>query len=316
MHMSDALVSPVVGGVMWVSALAIARSSAKKLEKEQSENLPLMGVAGAFVFAAQMINVAIPGTGSSGHLGGGLLLAALLGPEAAFLILFAVLFIQALFFADGGLLALGCNVMNMGFFPAFVAYPLLRKALSTKQSIPRLRIMTAAILAVELGAVGVVFETALSGLAALDWKPFLVAFLPIHLLIGILEGLVTVSIITFLVPIKSDLFPEHKPSVSTGKKWIGAIGLVIALAIAGIGSRYASAHPDGLEWALSKAQFTEATIPDIQTKLAPFPDYQSKTKTDESSSKAGLVGVLITLAALTGLTLFVKHRSSRSSSSP
>ncbi|RMF08663.1 MAG: cobalamin biosynthesis protein CbiM, partial [Candidatus Neomarinimicrobiota bacterium] len=109
MHMSDALISPAVGGTLWVAALAVSRRSARQVEHHQPEDLPLMGVAGAFVFAAQMINVSIPGTGSSGHLGGGLLLASLLGPEAAFLILFVVLFIQAVFFADGGLLALGCN---------------------------------------------------------------------------------------------------------------------------------------------------------------------------------------------------------------
>ena len=83
--------------------------------------VPLMGVLGAFVFAAQMVNFAIPGTGSSGHLGGGLLLAILLGPRAAFIVIASVLIVQALFFADGGLLALGCNVFNLGFFPAFVA---------------------------------------------------------------------------------------------------------------------------------------------------------------------------------------------------
>ena len=74
------------------------------------------GGSGAFIFAAQMINFTIPGTGSSGHMGGGMLLSILLGPYAAFLVLASVLTVQALFFADGGLLAWGCNVLNMGFF--------------------------------------------------------------------------------------------------------------------------------------------------------------------------------------------------------
>ena len=77
-----------------------------------------MGVLGAFIFAAQMINFTIPATGSSGHLGGGLILTILLGPYAAFLTIASVLMVQALFFADGGLLALGCNIFNLGFFPA------------------------------------------------------------------------------------------------------------------------------------------------------------------------------------------------------
>jgi len=82
-----------------------------------------MGVLGAFVFAAQMVSFAIPGTGSSGHLGGGLLLAILIGPSAAFPVMVSVPAVQALFFGDGGLLALGCNILNLGFFTSFVAFP-------------------------------------------------------------------------------------------------------------------------------------------------------------------------------------------------
>ena len=126
MHMADALVSPAVGGTMWaVSAGLLAFCARKVKETLREDRVPLMGVLGAFIFAAQMINFTIPGTGSSGHLGGGLILAVLLGPYAAFLVIASVLTVQALFFADGGLLALGCNMFNLGFFPAFLAYPLL-----------------------------------------------------------------------------------------------------------------------------------------------------------------------------------------------
>ena len=107
MHMADALLSPTTGGVMWAVTAATTFYSARKVQSQlDSRKIPLMGVLGAFVFAAQMINFTIPGTGSSGHLVGGLLLAILLGPHAAFLTLASVLTVQALFFADGGLLAL------------------------------------------------------------------------------------------------------------------------------------------------------------------------------------------------------------------
>ena len=86
-----------------------------------------MGIMAAFIFAAQMINFTIPGTGSSGHLGGGMILAILLGPYAGILTMASVLAVQALFFADGGLMALGCNIFNLGFFPCFIAYPLIFK---------------------------------------------------------------------------------------------------------------------------------------------------------------------------------------------
>jgi len=114
--MADALISPAVGGTMWAVTAGAALYSAHKLQKEQDDKkVPLMGVMGAFIFAAQMINFSIPGTGSSGHLGGGLLLAIMLGPYAGFITMASILTIQALFFADGGLLALGCNVFNTNF---------------------------------------------------------------------------------------------------------------------------------------------------------------------------------------------------------
>ena len=108
MHMADALISPAVGIAGWAGAAAVAAYAAAKLKKTATleKTVPMMGVLGAFVFAAQMINFTIPGTGSSGHLGGGLLLSILLGPHAAFLALTSVLTVQALFFADGGLLHL------------------------------------------------------------------------------------------------------------------------------------------------------------------------------------------------------------------
>ena len=117
MHMADALISPAVGGTMWAATAGLTAYSAKKLKDDLDEHkVPLMGVLGAFIFAAQMINFTIPATGSSGHLAGGMILAILLGPYAAFLTIASVITIQALFFADGGLLALGCNIINMGFF--------------------------------------------------------------------------------------------------------------------------------------------------------------------------------------------------------
>jgi cobalt/nickel transport system permease protein len=81
MHMADALLSPAVGGAMWAGTLGTIVYSAKKLKEKMDEKMiPLMGVLGAFIFAGQMINFTIPGTGSSGHIGGGMLLAILLGP--------------------------------------------------------------------------------------------------------------------------------------------------------------------------------------------------------------------------------------------
>ena len=121
MHMADALVAPAVAATMYVCSGGAAGFSVKKVRLESDpKKIPVMGVMGAFVFAAQMINFTIPGTGSSGHLCGGMMLTALLGPYAAFLTMIGVLLIQCLLFADGGLLALGCNIWNMAFYGCFV----------------------------------------------------------------------------------------------------------------------------------------------------------------------------------------------------
>src|SRR5512145_888280 len=131
MHMVDALLSPAVGVTMWGATTGAIAWSSRKLRREGDERkVPLMAVLGAFVFTAQMIKIAIPATGSCGHLGGALLLAILLGPHAAFIGVASVLVVQALFFADGGLLALGCNIVNLGALTAFVAYPLVYRPLA------------------------------------------------------------------------------------------------------------------------------------------------------------------------------------------
>ena len=99
MHMADALIVPAVAGTMYVASTVAAGVSVREVKLENdTKKIPLMGVMGAFVFAAQMINFTIPGTGSSGHLCGGMMLSALLGPFAGFLTMIGVLLVQCLFF--------------------------------------------------------------------------------------------------------------------------------------------------------------------------------------------------------------------------
>ncbi len=211
MHMADALISPAVGAAMWGATGVVVAYSARHVRSDLDESkIPLMGVAGAFVFAAQMVNFAIPGTGSSGHLGGALLLAILLGPEAAFLVMASILAVQALFFADGGLLALGCNIFNLGFFPAFVAYPLVyRKIVGDGPDLRAGRVFAGALLAavvgLQLGALAVVLETTASGVSDLPFSTFLLLMQPIHLVIGVVEGLVTAVVVLFVYSAQPEL---------------------------------------------------------------------------------------------------------------
>ena len=332
MHMADALLSPAVGGTMWAATAGIIAYCSAKVRTDLDEHkVPLMGVLGAFVFAAQMINFAIPATGSSGHIGGGLLLAILLGPHAAFLTIASVLFIQALFFADGGLLALGCNIFNLGVFPAFIAYPLLYRKLAGRRPLqtPLLLVtVLAAVVGLQLAAFAVVLETTASSISALPFKAFVLLMQPIHLAIGVIEGLATAAVVAFVYRARPALVESTLDQRPLGdlplRGMLVGFGLA-ALLLGGVVSWFASDHPDGLEWAISRV--TGATeLPDaghrihdtlavVQEKLALFPDYAWRTnQTDTTKTTAtgridtglaGLVGGLVTLAlcALVGLLL-------------
>src|SRR4030043_2429959 len=259
MHMSGALISPAVAGALWAAAAGLTAFSAKKLKKNLDEHkVPMMGVLGAFIFAAQMINFTIPATGSSGHLGGGMILAILLGPYAAFLVMASVLVVQALFFADGGLLALGCNIFNLGFWPCFIVYPLIYKKIvgddPTKGKIMTSSLI-AAIIGLQLGAFGVVLETMFSGISELPFSTFVLLMQPIHLAIGIVEGLVTAAVVMFVWNARPEILDAAAHLKQIGQISIAKVlvGLVIAVIIVGGAlSWFASANPDGREWAMLK----------------------------------------------------------------
>jgi cobalt/nickel transport system permease protein len=249
---------------MWaVSAGTIAYSSARVRRELDDRKVPLMGVLGAFLFAAQMINFSIPGTGSSGHLGGGLLLAILLGPSAAFLTIASVLVVQALFFADGGLLALGCNIFNMGFFPAFVVFPFFyRKLIGPDPGPARRTLVTlgSAVIGLQLGPLAVVLETLASGISALPFSTFLLLMQPIHLAIGAVEGAVTVALVSFVHQARPEILQQAaggRPGAACSLRRVLITFLLGAVVTAGVLSSYASKDPDGLEWSIARVTGSE-----------------------------------------------------------
>lgn len=291
MHMADALLSPEVGGAMWVATGAAITVASRKLKRSmEPHHVPMMGVMGAFVFAAQMINFTIPATGSSGHFAGGMLLSILLGPHAAFLTMASVLVVQGLFFADGGLLAMGANIFNMGFVSCYLVYPLLYRPLAGGQTSPvrhRLAAWLGAVAALQLGALSVVMETKVSGIAELPLGAFLAAMQPVHLAIGVVEGFITVAVIEFITRAEpgmlSALAPVARPTASLLPKRALAGLAVLAIVIGGFVSWFASAHPDGLEWSIARltgepeltdrADAAHRTAAHIQEKVAILPDY-------------------------------------------
>ncbi|MGE5839731.1 MAG: energy-coupling factor ABC transporter permease [Deltaproteobacteria bacterium] len=335
MHMADALISPAVGGTLWAATAGLIGYSSKKVKQDMDDRrVPLMGVLGAFIFAAQMINFTIPGTGSSGHLGGGMILAVLLGPSAAFLTLSSVLTVQAFFFADGGLLALGCNIFNLGFFPCFVAYPLIYKPLVKNKSSERrvaLGAILSAVAGLQLGALGVVLETHLSGVSDLPFGAFLLMMQPIHLAIGIVEGLATAAVVVFVRKANPGILELTAPAgparTSSFKKVLA--GLLVAAAVTGgLVSWFASTYPDGLEWSISRSADKETLEPPkislyawlaaLQEKTALLPDYGFGTTVkegakdawpavDPGTSLSGLLGGFLTLAVLVLIALVLKR---------
>jgi len=341
MHMADALVSPAVGATMWAATAVTTVYCAKKVREENdTSKIPLMGVSGAFVFAAQMLNFTIPATGSSGHLGGGLLLALLLGPEAAFLVMASVLTVQALFFADGGLLSLGANIFNMGLLSAFVAYPLIYKRIvgdAPTRGHVMVGSMLAAIVGLQLGALGVVLETVVSGVSSLPFSAFALLMQPIHLAIGLVEGMITAAVALFVMQARPELLvrtSDRRTLSGVGLKPV-LIGLAIAAVMAGgVVSWFASTYSDGLEWSIAKVAGSaeiegtgpiHSTLAQVQEKTALLPDYGFKAPkgaeaaseatpwpaVDPGTSTSGIVGAVIVLAFAAAIGWVLKRGSGK-----
>ena len=259
MHMADALLAPAAAATMYAASAITAGVSIHQLKKDdEPQKLPVMAVTSALVFAGQMINYTIPGTGSSGHICGGMLLSALLGPQAGFLSMIVILTIQCLFFADGGLMALGANIWNMAFYGCFVGYYLIwRPIMQAKSGMSaRARIILASILGcvltLQLGAFSVVLETTLSGITELPFGAFLALMQPIHLAIGLIEGAVTAAVLVFVHESRPELLRDAAAS-GTARRSLTATVAMLAVVTAVVGgglSLLASSNPDGLEWAL------------------------------------------------------------------
>lgn len=347
MHMADALLAPAVAVTMYAASGAAAGVSVHKLKKEDTtEKLPTMAVMSALVFAGQMINYTIPGTGSSGHMCGGMMLTAMLGPHAGFLSMIVILAIQCLFFADGGLLALGANVWNMAFYGCFVGYYLIYKPIlgsklfsgMEQKSAVRCRIMLASVLGcvvtLQLGAFSVVLETSLSGITELPFAAFCALMQPIHLAIGLIEGLITSAVLVFVYEARPEMLKDVNASGQiTGRTSRKTTLIVLAIVVAIVGgglSLLASSNPDGLEWSLfgneeggysanmglNEEEFGVSSsaadaAASVVEKTAFLPDYAFSSDPDNAAGTtvSGLVGsALVAAVAALVCTVGVKKK--------
>jgi cobalt/nickel transport system permease protein len=319
MHMADALLSPAVGAGMYAASIAAIAYSVRKIKKDDlgESKAPLMAVSGAMVFAAQMINFTIPGTGSSGHISGGILLAAMLGPFAAMLAMSAVLVIQCLIFADGGLLALGANIFNIGVIACLFIYPLFAKRIFSNNPTPKLiwiGSVISAILALQLGAFAIVLQTTASGIIELPFSAFALLMQPIHLAIGVVEGLATAAILSFVYAAR----PQILESVTESPKSIKPVIIVFACIAAGTAaglSLFASSYPDGLEWSVTGTAgtgelVTQGTLfsvfADIQERFSFMPDYGVRADDGAGAPVAGLIGAALVFALALAVMLIIR----------
>ncbi|MDE6653414.1 MAG: energy-coupling factor ABC transporter permease, partial [Muribaculaceae bacterium] len=232
--------------------------------------------------------------------------SAMLGPWAAFLTLCSVLIVQCLVFADGGLMALGCNILNMAAMSCLVAYPLIFRPI-VRRAETSSRLMWASVLTsvvgLLLGAFLVSVETVLSGVTALPFGAFLSVMIPIHLAIGLCEGVATGLVLMFVF--------SHSPSLiycDTGSQDVAAksgrrtlmVFAVVALVLAVAFTWIASSNPDGLEWSIERITGSTELAPAVVPSTVIIPDYESYF--------AGIVGAVIVMVMLWALTAVIFRR--------
>ena len=289
LHIPDGFLSFIVSIVCWIiTAIILSLAISRSNRSHGDRQIPLMGVMAAFIFAAQMINFPVAG-GTSGHLLGGALAAITLGPWAGMLVMTAVIAVQALLFQDGGLLAMGANILNMGLMTVAIGYGLYRGAAFTRNRTFKLVIAGfAAWLSVMAGALFTSLQLWLSGTSPL--QIVIPAMLTVHALIGAGEALITVAALTFILQTRPDLIGEQSASATGSRGWV-VVGMLVSLAVVLL-SPLASADPDGLEQVASDLGFLS------QGGSAPYqliPDYTLPLlgETALSTIFAGMIGILI-----------------------
>lgn len=296
LHIPDGFLSAPVAVVGWLlTIIAIALALRNTRDQLGERQVPLMGVLAAAVFAGQMLNFTIPG-GTSGHLLGGALVAILLGPWAAVLVMTAVVSIQALLFQDGGLVVLGFNILNMGVLTAFTGYfvyTFLKRLLGDNRRSLLVAGFVGGWLSVMVGAIATAVELVVSGTSPASVA--LPAMGGVHALIGIGEGLLTVFALTFITTTRPDLVTAEQAPGKASARWVW-IGLVLALALTLL-APFASPYVDGLERVAEDLGFSG------QAQAAPFellPNYTLPFLGESGLSTilAGVIGVLVVFVAV------------------
>jgi len=307
MHIPDGFLSVMVSVVLWAISVISVGYALRRVSADLGERqVPLMGVLAAAIFAGQMLNFTVIG-GTSGHLMGAALATILLGPWAAILVMTCVVAVQALIFQDGGLLALGANIFNMGIIGvavAYMAYNTLRRLTGNRRWGLFVSGFLAAWLSIEVASLAAALQLALSNTSPANVA--VPAMAGIHALIGIGEGLITVGALAFIVSTRPDLLKSGEGGVAGGKLvWVAGLLLAMLLAVA---SPLASAHPDGLEWVAEQQNFLGRAQNPLFNLV---PDYVLPGISNEALATilAGILGTLIVFGAALGIAYARRHKA-------
>lgn len=297
MHIPDGFLdakTAVVAGVLAAGGVGVALRSVR--QSLPPRRIPMLGMASAFVFAAQMINFPVAG-GTSGHLIGAVLTAVLLGPAAAVVVMTSVLVLQCFLFQDGGLTALGANVFNLGVVASTVGYGVYAGLVRFLGRDPRTRLLATAFAAwcsTMAAALVCAGQLALSGTAA--WRAVLPAMAGIHALIGLGEAAITALVVAAVGQLRPELILEGEPVAAVPRRTGVAVqGMLVALGLVVFVAPWACGWPDGLEAVAGRLGFEEHAAAPILG--APWPDYAvpgwDANRATLSTILAGGIGTMI-----------------------
>ncbi|SCD71413.1 energy-coupling factor ABC transporter permease [Streptomyces sp. DvalAA-19] len=341
MHVPDGFIDApvsVAAGVFAAGAVAVSLRGARRELDERTA--PLAGLVAAFIFAVQMLNFPVA-AGTSGHLMGGALAAILVGPYTAVLCLSVVLLMQGIFFADGGLTALGVNITVMGVVTVVVAYGVFRLLTGL---LPRTRrsatasAFVAALVSVPASAAAFTLLYWIGGTTDIPIGKVFTAMVGVHVLIGIGEAVITALTVGAVLAVRPDLVhgvqgtltaplklrvdgelvdapaptrePEPEPvTAHRSNRGFLITGLVSAFLLAGFVSFYASASPDGLE-RVAADQGIDEKVEEHGAADSPLADYGVGDIANArlSGGLAGVIGVSATVVVGTGVFWVVRRR--------
>ena len=310
MHIPDGLLDLRTASTTAVLSLSALGTALRRLRLGlPRRRIPLMGLAAAFLFTAQMLNFPVAG-GTSGHLLGAVLATVLLGPSAAIVVVTAVLLVQCLLFADGGLLALGANVFNMaivGVLGGYAVYKAVSRALPGRRGL-LVAAGFASWCSTVLAAICCAAELAWSGVA--PWGLVFPATASAHMLIGLGEAAITMLVIAAIMRTRPDLV-ESTSQVEgpAASRLVVAYGLAVTVGLLLFAVPFASSWPDGLERVGEALGFHRTAA--VRALPAPLAEYRlpGVVSATAATSAAGFVGTLLAFALAYALAAVLAPKS-------